>query len=183
MTSRISSSRVLVGKSDFPKVIKVYDKYPLPGNVPELVSPELTKDVDKTIEPKVVKDDKRLKINQMCATAATSALGRALDMVFLAKEQVPGLSKVGDILVDCITLTRFTHSEYRSLCLKGFKQTVNPSYSEIFSAKPDEPDLLMGKAPIGQQIKSCDDLQKIKNKLKKHDSNSAGTRGNFCKND
>lgn len=182
LTDRVSSLvRALVGKSDFPKVLKVCEKYPRPGNVPELVTPELTQDVDKTIDAKVVKEDKRLKINQNCATSATAALGKALDMVLLAKQQVPGLSKVGDILVDCITLTGFMHAEYNDIRLKGFKQTVNPSYSGIFSAKPEEPELLMGKAPIGDQIKSCDDLQKIKNKLKKHDSNPAGNRGGFRK--
>lgn len=182
LTTRVSSLvRALVGKSDFPKVVKVCEKYPKPGNVPELVTPELTQDVDKTMDPKVVKDDKRLKINQTCATAATSALGKALDMVLVAKEQLPSLSKVGDILVDCITLTGFMHSEYSGLRLKGFKQTVNPSYSEIFSAKPDEHDTLMGKSPIGEQIKSCDDLLKIKNKLKKPEFASSGTKGGFRK--
>lgn len=110
-----------------------------------------------------------MKLDQNCATATTSALGKALDMVLLAKEQVPGLAKVGDILVDCITLMGFIHSEFSSLRLKGFKQTVNPSYSEIFSSKPNEPHLLMGKASISEQMKSCEDLQKVKNKLKKHD--------------
>lgn len=97
--------RALVRKSDFPKVMKVCDKYPRPGNVPELVTPELPQDVDKTIDQKVVKEDKRLKLDQMCATAATTALGKGLDLVLIAKEQNPGLAKVGDILVDCITLT------------------------------------------------------------------------------
>lgn len=98
----------------------------------------------------------------MCTTAATSALAKALDLVLLAKEKVPGLSRVGDILVDAITLTGYLHSEYSSLRLKGFKQTVNPSYSDIFTAKPDEPQMLMGKASISEQIKSCEDLQKVK---------------------
>lgn len=171
LSDRISSLvRALVGKSDFAKVVKVCDKYPRSGNVPELVTPELTQDVDKTIDSKVIKDDKRLKLDQSCTTAATAALGKALDMVLLAKEQVPGLAKVGDILVDCITLTGFLHSEYSNLRLKGFKQTVNPSYSDILSYKPEEPQLLMGKASISEQIKTCEDLQKVKNKLKKHDS-------------
>lgn len=177
LSDRISSLvRALVGKSEFAKVIKVCDKYPRPGNVPELVTPELTQDVDKTVDPKVLKEDKRLKMDQMCATAATAALGKALDMVLLAKEQVPGLAKVGDILVDCITLTGFIHSEYNGLRLKGFKQTVNPSYSDIFSAKPDEPQMLMGKASISEQIKSCEELQKVKNKLKKTDSSTNQNR-------
>lgn len=172
LADRVSSLvRALVGKSDVGRVVKVCDKYPRPGNVPELSTPELTQEVDKTLDQKVVKEDKRLKLDQTCATAATAALGKALEMVLLAKEQVPGLAKVGDILVDCITLTGFIHSEYSSLRLKGFKQTVNPSYSEIFSAKPDEPMLLMGKASISEQVKSCEELQKIRNKLKKHDSN------------
>lgn len=170
-----------MSKSEFTKVIKVCDKYPRPGNVPELVTPELTQDVDKSIDQKVVKEDKRLKINQMCTTSASAALGKALDMVLVAKEKVPGLGKVGDILVDCITLTGFMHSEYTGIRLKGFKQTVNPYYSEIFAAKPDQPELLMGKAPIGEQIKSCDDLLKIKNKLKKHDTNPVNNRGPFRK--
>lgn len=111
LTNRVSSLvRALVGKCEFPKVLKVCEKYPKPGNVPELVTPELTQDVDKTIDSKVVKEDKRLKINQMCATSATAALGKALDLVLVAKQQLPGLSKVGDILVDCITLTGFMHS-------------------------------------------------------------------------
>lgn len=68
------------------------------------------------------------------------------------------------------------HSEYSALRLKGFKQTVNPSYSEIFNTKPDEFDKLMGKAPISEQMKSCEDLQKIKNKLKKQESNQHNTQ-------
>lgn len=175
--------RALVGKADFTKVMKVCDKYPRPGNVPELVTPELTRDVDKTVDHKVIREDKRLKLDQMCATAATTALGKALDMVLVAKQKNPEWAKVGDIIVDSITLTGFLHSEYNGLRLKGFKQTVNPSYSDIFSAKPDEPEMLMGKAPISEQIKSCEDLRTIKNKLKKQESFQSSNRTNTRKPD
>lgn len=37
----------------------------------------------------------------------------------------------------------------------------------FFSAKPDEPDMLMGKTPIAEQVKSVEDLNKLKAKLKK----------------
>lgn len=178
LTARVGSlMSALVAKPEYARNMKICEKYPRPGNVPELVTPELTQDVDKTIDQKVIKEDRRLKSCQMCSTASTSALGRALDLVLVAKQQVPSLSKVGDILVDCISLNGYMHAEYSSLRIKGFKQTVNPSYSDVFSAKPEEPTLLMGKAPISEQMKSVDDLLKIKNKLKKPEHQNPSQRG------
>lgn len=45
----------LLTKPDFPKIMKVCEKYPRPENVPSLVIPDLPKDVDKTIDARAVK--------------------------------------------------------------------------------------------------------------------------------
>lgn len=70
----------LVGKPDFQWVMKLCEKHLHPRNVKESVTPELTGDTDKMIDPKVVKDDRRLKSSQICATALTTALARELVM-------------------------------------------------------------------------------------------------------
>lgn len=63
---------------------------------------------------------------------------------------------------DCFTMMGFVHNEFSSIRIKGFKQTVHPSYGEVFTSKPDEPEMLMGKAPIGDQAKSLEDLNKLR---------------------
>lgn len=55
--------------------MKLTEKYPRPENVPRLSTPDVPQDVDKTIDPKVIKDDKRLRNDQICTSASLSCLG------------------------------------------------------------------------------------------------------------
>lgn len=64
----------------------------------------------------------------------------------------------------------FLHQDLTSIRLKGFKQTVNPSFGDIVAQNHEEPDILLGKSPLGKQIKSCDEINKLKAKFKKHES-------------
>lgn len=65
------------------------------------------------------------------------------------------------MLVDGLQLTGFLHQDFTTIRLKGVKQTVNPSYGDVVSQKPDEPDMLLGKTQLGGQIKSCDEINKL----------------------
>lgn len=163
-----------VSKPEFLKVIKISEKYPRPENVQNLTSPDVPQDVDKTIDSKIIREDKRLRINQNCTAASLASLGGALDIIREEKGKNPKLSKAGDMILDSITMLGYVHNEFSSLRLKSFKQTVNPSYVDVFSSKPEDPGMLMGKAPIAEQVKSLEELNKLKAKLKKPDPNSGG---------
>lgn len=158
-----------VAKPEFQKVIKLTDKYPRPENVPSLLTPDVTQDVDKTVDHKAIKEDKRLRNDQLCTAATLSSLGGVLDIIRAEKERNPNLIKAGEMVLDCITMVGFVHNDFSSIRLKSFKQTVHPTYGEVFTSKPDEPEMLMGKTPIGDQVKSLEDLNKLRAKLKKPD--------------
>lgn len=47
---------------------------------------------------------------------------------------------------------------------------------------PEEPEMLLGKTPLGEQMKSCDELNKLKARFKKPDPQPHGpTRRDFHK--
>lgn len=160
---------VFLSKSEFIKTMKVCDKYPRPSNIDQLNVPELPKDASKIIDQKAVKNDDRFRNDQRCTSALFGALGKSLDVVLTLKEKVPELVTVGDMLLDSLQMTGFIHQDFTNIRLKGFKQTVNPSYEDVVSQKPDEPGMLLGKTPIGEQMKSCDEINKLKAKFKKPD--------------
>lgn len=161
---------VYVGKPDFTKVIKLTELYPRPQNVPSLVTPDLPQDMDKTIDNKVIKEDKKLKHDQMCTAASLTSLGKVLDIILQVKHLDPRLVQAGDMVLDSITMMGLVHNDFNGIRLKGFKQTVNPSFGDVFTAKPNEPEMLMGKTPIADQVKSVEELNKLKAKLKKLES-------------
>lgn len=167
-----SLMEVYVAKPDFAKVIKMTENYPRPQNVPSISTPELPQDIDKTVDYKIIKEDKRLKNDQICTGATLTALGRVMDVVLQTKHLDPKLLQAGDMLLDGITMLSMVHNDFNTIRLKGFKQTVNPSFGDVFSAKPDEPEMLIGKTPIAEQVKSLEDLNKLKAKLKKPVSTS-----------
>lgn len=156
-----------VSKPEFPKVMKLTEKYPRPENVPSLVTPEVPQDVDKTIDYRVVKEDKKMRNDQLCTAASLASLGAVLDIIREVKDKDPRLVQAGEMVLDSITMLGLVHSDFSSVRLKAFKLTVHPSYGEVFTAKPNEPDMLMGKTPIAEQVKSVDELNKLKAKLKK----------------
>lgn len=162
----------VLNKSEFVKTMKLCDKYPRPANIDQLNIPELCKDASKIIDQKAVKNDDRFKNDQKCTSALFGALGKSLDVVLKFKEQIPELLEVGDMLLDSLQFTGFLHQDFTNIRLKGFKQTVNPSYEDVVSHKPDEPDMLLGKTPLGEQMKSCDELSKLKAKFKKPDQSA-----------
>lgn len=57
-----SLMEVYVSKPEFSKIIKITEEYPRPQNVPSLVTPDLPQDMDKTIDNRVIKEDKRLPL-------------------------------------------------------------------------------------------------------------------------
>lgn len=166
-----------VSKPEFAKVMKLSEKYPRPENVPSLSMPDVPQDVDKTVDQKVIKEDKRLRHDQMCTSASLSCLGGVLDIIREEKGTNPKLIKAGEMVLDSITMLGFVHNDFSAIRLKSFKQTVNPSYVDVFSSKPEEPGMLMGKAPISEQVKSLDELNKLKAKLKKPDPNANTAKG------
>lgn len=127
-----SLMEVYVSKPDFSKVIKMTENYPRPQNVPSLVTPELPQDMEKTVDPKVVKEDKKLKHDQMCTGATLTSIGKALDIVLEVKHLDPKLLQAGDMMLDAITMLGFVHNDFNSVRLKGFKQTLNPSFGDVF---------------------------------------------------
>lgn len=146
-----------LAKSEFVKTMKLCEKYPRPSNIDHLSILELPKDANKIIDHKAVKNDERFINDQKCTTALFGALSRSLDSVLKLKDKVPELMEVGDMLLDGLQMTGFLHQDFTTIRLKGFKQTVNPSYGEVVTQKPEEPGTLLGKTPIGEQMKSCDD--------------------------
>lgn len=76
---------VYVLRPDFTKVIKMAENYPRPQNVPSLTTPDLPRDMNKTIDQKVIKDDRRLKNDQTCTSASITSLGKALDITLETK--------------------------------------------------------------------------------------------------
>lgn len=84
-----------------------------------------------------------------------------LDIIREVKGDNPKLIKAGDMVLDSITMLGFGHNDFSPIRLKSFKQTVNPRYVDVFSSKPEEPGMLMGKAPIAEQVKSLDELNKL----------------------
>lgn len=164
-----SLMEVYVGKPEFGKVIKMTETYPRPQNVPSLVTPDLPQDMDKTIDLKVIKEDKRWRNDQLCTGASITSMGKVMDIVLQVKHLDQRLVQAGDMLLDAITMMGYVHNEFNAIRLKGFKQTVNPSFGGVFTAKPDEPEMLMGKTPIAEQVKSVEDLNRLKAKLKKPD--------------
>lgn len=170
-----------VSKPEFVKVMKISEKYPRPENVPSLVTPDVTQEVDKTLDNKVTKEDKRLRNDQICTSAALSCLGGVLDIIRTEKGKNPKLIQAGEMVLDSITMLGFVHNEFTSVRLKAFKQTVHPSYGDVFTTKPHEPEMLMGKTPISEQVKSLDELNKLKQKLKKPESNTGQKSRDFRK--
>lgn len=170
-----------VSKPDFAKVIKMSEKYPRPENVPSLVTPDIPQEVDKTLDNKVIKEDKRMRNDQICTSAALSCLGGVLDIIRAEKDKNPKMIQAGEMVLDSITMLGFVHNEFTSVRLKAFKQTVHPSYGEIFTTKPHEPEILMGKTPIADQVNSLDELNKLKQKLKKPETNSGQKPRDFRK--
>lgn len=156
-------------KSEFLKTMKICDKYPRPMNIEQLSIPELPKDANRIIDPKAVNNDNRLVNDQKCTSAIFGALSKSLDVVIKLKDKVPEMIDVGDMLLDSLQMTGFLHQDFTSIRLKGFKQNVNPSYVDVVSQKPEEPGMLLGKTPIGEQMKSCDENNKLKAKFKKPD--------------
>lgn len=158
---------VFLAKSEFAKTMSVCEKYPRPSNIDNLSIPELPRDANRIIDGKVVKSDERMMNDQKCTVALFGALGKSLDMVLKLKDKCPELVEVGDMLLDGLQMTGFLHQDFTTLRLKGFKQTVNPSYGDVVSQKPEEPGMLLGKTPLGEQMKSCEELNKLKAKFKK----------------
>lgn len=158
---------VFLAKSEFAKTMTVCDKYPRPVNLENLAIPGLPKDANKIIDQKAVKKDERLMNDQKCTVAMFGALGKSLDMVLSLKDKCPELVQVGDWLLDSLQLTGFLHQDITNIRLKGFKQTVNPSYGDVVTQKPEEPGMLLGKTPLGEQMKSCEEMNKLKAKFKK----------------
>lgn len=174
---------LFLAKSDFNKTMKVCDKYPRPENISQLSIPELPKDAGKIMDQKTVKNDEKLQNDQKCTMALFSVLGKSLDTVFKLKEKMPELVQLGDMLVDGLQLTGFLHQDFTSIRLKGFKQTVNPSYGDVVAQNPEEPDMLLGKTPLGEQMKSCDEINKLKARFKKPEAHpsSSGQKRDFAK--
>lgn len=170
---------VFLAKSEFVKTMKVCEKYPRPANVDLLTIPELPKDAEKIIDQKAVKNDDRLKNDQKCSAALFCVLGKSLEKVMKLRESVPELIEVGDMLLDGLQMSGFIHQDFTSIRLKGFKQTVNPSYGDVVSQKPEEPDMLLGKTPLGEQMKSCEEINKLKAKFKKPDSANLPQKKDF----
>lgn len=172
---------VCIQKSDFAKAMKTCEKYPKPSNLIHLSIPELPKDSSQTVEQKLVKNDEKLQNDQKCTSAIIGIMGQALDVVLKLRDSVPELIKVGDMLLDGVQVAGFLHQDLTNMRIRGFKQTVNPSYAGVFSAKPDEPDMLLGKTPIGEQIKTVEELNKLKAKLKKPETSSSQSKKDFWK--
>lgn len=162
---------LFLAKSDFAKTMKICDKYPRPENI-NLGIPELPKDATKIIDQKAVKNDDRFKNDQKCTAALFGLLGKSLDSVLKLRGKIPELVEVGDMLVDGLQLTGFLHQDFTSIRVKGVKQTVNPSYGDVVTQKPEEPEMLLGKTPLGEQMKSCDEINKLKAKFKKPEPQS-----------
>lgn len=74
--------KLYVNKPEFLKCMKISEKYPRPKNVPSLQTPDVPHDVDKTMDQKVIKDDKRLRNDQICTAASIASLGGVLDIFF-----------------------------------------------------------------------------------------------------
>lgn len=106
----------------------------------------------------------------MCTSAAITSLGGVLDVIRELKDKNPKLIPAGEMVLDSFTLLGLVHNDFTSIRLKNLKQTVHPSYGDVFCTKPDEPGMLMGKTPIAEQVKSVDELNKLKAKLKRPDS-------------
>lgn len=173
---------MFLSKSEFAKTIKVCEKYPRPDNITHLTIPELPKDAEKIIDHKAVKNDDRFKNYQRCTVALFGLLSKSLDSVVKLREKAPELVEVGDMLLDGLQITGFLHQDFTTIRLKGMKQTVNPSYGDVVSQKPEEPEMLLGKTPIGEQMKSCDEINKLKAKFKKPESQTnSATRKDFHK--
>lgn len=173
---------LFLAKSEFAKTMKVCEKYPRPSNIENLAIPELPKDANKIIDQKSVKNDERMMNDQKCTSAMFAALGKSLDVVVTLKDKCPELVQVGDMLLDTLQMTGFLHQDITNLRLKGFKQTVNPSYGDVVSQKPEEPGMLLGKTPLGEQMKTCDEINKLKAKFKKPEPHAqAGPRKDFRK--
>lgn len=149
-------------KTEFAKTMNICEKYPRPSNLQLLTIPELPVDAGKIIDQKAVKTDEKFVNDQKCTTALFGLLGRSLGTVLKYKDKIPELLEVGDMLVDGLQLTGFLHQDFTTIRLKGMKQTVNPSYGDVVAQKPDEPEMLLGKTPLGEQMKSCDEINKLK---------------------
>lgn len=160
---------VFLAKSEFLKTMTICEKYPTPSNLDTLSIPELPIDANKIIDQRAVNTDNRFKNDQKCTAALFGSLAQALDIVLKLRGKVPELGHVGDLLLDSLQMTGFLHQDFTTIRLKGVKQTVNPSYGDVVSQKPEEPGMLLGKTPLGEQMKSCDEFNKLKAKFKKPD--------------
>lgn len=173
---------LFLAKSDFAKTMSICEKYPRPDNISQLTIPELPKDANKILDQKAVQNDGKYKNDQKCTVALFGLLSRSLDSVLKLKEKVPELVAVGDMLVDGLQISGFLHQDFTRIRLKGMKQTVNPSYGDVVAQDPEEPEMLLGKTPLGEQMKSCDELNKLKARFKKPEpQTSSANRRDFQK--
>lgn len=166
-------------KVDFAKVMKVCEKYPRPENAPMLVIPELPEDADKMFDAKTVKNDERLKNDQKCTLAMFSGMAEVLDTMMVKKDKDPDLIKSADVLIDCLMMCGFVHNDFNTIRLKEVKQNINPTYLDLCAPKTDDRSKLLGKTSVAEHVKSCEELNKLKMKLKKPDP--ASTRKDFRK--
>lgn len=158
-----------IAKPEFVKIMKISKKYSHSQNVPNLVTSDVPHDVDKTIDSKVIKETNRLRNDQICTAITLSSLGGVLDIIREVKNKHPNSIQADEMMLASITMLGLVHNDFSLIRLKGFRQTVHPFYDEIFMKKTDKPKMLMGKTLIAVQVKSVNELNKLKAKLKKPD--------------
>lgn len=64
-----------------------------------------------------------------------------VDTTMEKKDEDPKMVRAGDILINYISMCGFVHNGFNTIRLKEAKQTINPSYDDGFTPKPQEKDI------------------------------------------
>ena len=135
------------------KIQEVYDKYPRPRNLTQMVKTDLNPEVARVIPKKNRVRDIQIRALQVTALKSAYGIGQVLK-VLLPMESVSNRLPVIDILINCVSMLSYMSGKVSTLR----RQLIKPCLDKTFRVLADRPklcqDLLLGQDLPQQMIEA-----------------------------
>ncbi|CAG9770610.1 unnamed protein product [Ceutorhynchus assimilis] len=140
------------------------EKYPIPNNIPTLMSPAINLEIKKAVPSITIKKDKFLEITQAMLGHGISAIGKGLSSLLTDSNSLDAKNQLISRLSDGAKLLTDVHHNLSLNRRQLVTSSLNTSIKEVIQGTPVD-DLLFGQN-LAEKIKAAKEVERSVFKLK-----------------